>query len=284
MAARCRSHAQANHLCSALLCAAAAKLYGFNVAPFAQYGKLLNSSVQFAAVEWEVVLGVWLLSGRRPLGAWLAAVLTFAAFAVVSGYLGLIGQATCGCFGAIQASPWVAFSADAVALVLLAIARPDFKALAARNGGAWRGALLADAGLVAVVLAFCAGLIGLASAAYGSPDAALAKLRGESLSVRPGVVDVGRGEPGQTLEATVEVVNRTAEPVRIYGGTSDCSCIATQDLPLTLAPNEARELTVKVRLPGTPGFFNRKAWLLTDCPEARMVLFGLSGRIDAASE
>jgi hypothetical protein len=267
-----------------LLLAAVLKLYGLNVAPFAQYGKLLNTSVQFAAVEWEVVLGVWLLSGRRPLGAWLAAVLTFAAFAVVSGYLGVIGQASCGCFGAIQASPWVAFSVDVVALVLLAVARPDFKALAAQNRGALRGALLADVGLVAVGLAFCAGLIGLASVAYGSPDAALARLRGESLSIRPGIVDVGRGEVGQTLEATVEVVNRTDKPVRIYGGTSDCSCIATQDLPLTLAPGEARRLTVMVRLPGTPGFFNRKAWLLTDCDEARTVLFGLAGKIDAAKE
>ena len=119
---------------SSLLCAAAAKLYGFIVSPFAQYGKLLNTSVQFAAVKWEIVLGVWLLSGRRPLGAWLAAVLTFAAFAVVSGYLGLIGQASCGCFGAIQASPWVAFAFDVVALILLGIARPDFKALSAPNG------------------------------------------------------------------------------------------------------------------------------------------------------
>ena len=51
-----------------LLCAAALKLYGWNVAPFAQYGRLLNTSVQFAAVEWEIVLGLWLLSGYRPLG------------------------------------------------------------------------------------------------------------------------------------------------------------------------------------------------------------------------
>ena len=227
---------------------------------------------------------MWLLSGRRPLGAWLAAVLTFAAFAVVSGYLGIIGQASCGCFGAIQASPWVAFSVDVVALVLLGIARPDFKALSAQNRGAWRRAILADVGLVAVGLAFCAGLIGLASAAYGSPDAALARLRGESVSVLPGIADVGHGDPGETLETMIEVVNRTDKPVRITGGTSDCSCIATQDLPLTLAPGEARQLAVKVRLPGTAGFFNRKAWLWTDCKEAPTVLFGLSGKIDASAE
>ena len=265
-------------LCGTLLGTAALKLYGLNVTPFAQYGRLLNTSVQFAAVEWEIILGVWLLSGRRPIGAWLAAVLTFTTFAVVSGYLGLIGQASCGCFGAIQASPWVAFGVDIVALGLLAITRPDFRMLL--ETGAWRRTILADVGLVALALAFCAGLIGLVSATFGSPEAALAYVRGESLSIRPNIAHVGSGEPGQTVQTSVEIVNRTNRPMRIFGGTSDCSCVATTDLPITLAPGESRQVVVKVRLPDSPGFFNRKAWFWTDCDDARTVLFGLSGKID----
>jgi hypothetical protein len=284
LAARCRYHAQANLLCSALLCAAALKLYGMNVAPFAQYGRLLNSSVQFAAVEWEIVLGIWLLSGRRPIGAWAAAVLTFSAFAVVSGYFGVIGQATCGCFGAIQASPWVAFAVDITALGLLALARPDFRTLLQGSQGQWRRALVHEFGMAALAVAFCVGIVTLTSLVYGSTDTALARLRGESVSIRPGIADVGSGEPGQVLEATVEIVNRTERPVRVYGGTSDCSCIATNDLPLTLEPGEARQVSVKIRLPGSTGFFNRKAWLWTDCDDARTVLFGLTGRIDPPAQ
>ena len=240
--------------------------------------------MQFAAVEWEILLGVWLLSGRRPVGAWVASVLTFTTFAVVSAYLGLIGQASCGCFGAIQASPWVAFGVDIAALVLLAISRPDFRTLSLQNPGRWRQAILADVGLIACAVAFCAGLIGLASLTYGSPEAALARLRDESVSVRPGIADVGRGEPGQILEAAVEIVNRTDRPIRVFGGTSDCSCIATNDLPLTLAAGEARQVSVRIRLPESPGLFNRKAFYWTDCDDARTVQFGLTGRIDPPAQ
>ncbi len=263
-----------------LLVAAALKLYGLNVAPFAQYGRLSNADIGLAAVEWEIVLGVWLLSGRAAIGAWVAALLTFLAFAGVSAYLGLIGQASCGCFGSVEASPWVAFGVDVAALALLAIARPDFRSLSQLPRVQWGKALVREFGMVAV--AFCGGIIGLASVAYGSPEAALAHLRGERLSVRPGIVDVGSGHEGQLLEAAVEIVNRTDRPVRIYGGTSDCSCIATADLPLTLAPGEARQVSVKVRLPASQGIFNRKAFLWTDCDDARTVLFGLTGRIEGS--
>ena len=102
------------------------KLYGLNVTPFAQYGRLMSPTVQFAAVEWEIILGVWLLSGHNPVGAWFAALFTFLTFAGVSLHLGMIGQASCGCFGTLKASPWHAFTVDVMALVLLGIVRPDF--------------------------------------------------------------------------------------------------------------------------------------------------------------
>jgi len=240
--------------------------------------------VQFAAVEWEIVLALWLRSGYRPLGAWVAAVLTFSAFAVVSGYLGLIGQASCGCFGAIKASPWVAFGVDLVALALLGIARPDFRTELQSVRGRWGRAFVGEFGLIAVAVAFGAGIVGVTSLAFGSPEAALARLRGESVSVRPAFTDIGSGEAGQELEAAVEIVNWTDRPVHVFGGTSDCSCIATNDLPLTLAPGEARRVSVQVRLPASPGLFNRKAYYWTDCDGARRVLFGLSGRITPATQ
>ena len=267
-----------------LLAAAALELFGLNVAPFAQYGRLMNTSVQFAAVEWEIVLGLWLLSGRRPLGAWVAAVLTFSAFAVVSASLGLIGQASCGCFGAVEASPWVAFGIDGAALVLLGTSRPDFRGAYQSARGRWGRMVVREFGTVAVAVASCAGIIGCTSLAFGSPEAALARLRGESVSVRPSIADGGSGEAGQTMEATVEIVKWTSCPVTIYGGTSDCSCVATKDLPLTLRPGEKRRVTVEVRLPESPGLFNRKAFLMTDCDDARMILFGLTGRITPAQE
>ena len=260
---------------SLLLAAALLKLSGASVSPYAQYGTLMDPGVQFLAAEWEIVLGAWLLSGRSRSAAWAAAVATFVAFAGVSLYLGLAGQASCGCFGAVRASPWLAFGVDALALLLLVAARP---ALGELRGSRFRWRAVAGPALGTLsVWGLC---IGLAVGMFGSVDAALAALRGGGVSVRPAVADIGRGLPGQTLETTVEVTNWTAASVRLIGGTSDCSCVATSDLPLTLGPHETKQLRVRVSLVREPGLFNRKAVFWTDDREHPVLLLRLVGRID----
>jgi hypothetical protein len=146
------------------------------------------------------------------------------------------------------------------------------------------GATLRGIGLVALLAAVSAASIGLASLAFGSTDAALARLRGERVSIQPRLVDVGEGQAGQTLETVVEVVNRMDHPLTILGGSSDCSCVTTKDLPVRLAPGEARQVSVQVRLPGSSGFFNRKAYFWTDCGGTHQIVFGLTGRINSAAE
>ncbi|HEY8505848.1 MAG TPA: MauE/DoxX family redox-associated membrane protein [Gemmataceae bacterium] len=265
---------------SVLLLAAGLKLYGLQVSAVPRAGPLYAPWVQMAVLQWEVVLGLWLVSGKYPLGSWLAAVGTFAAFAGVSGYLGWIGQADCGCFGSVQASPWHAFAVDVLALMLLARARPALRSLrdlprpALRRAGGAAFLFLAGAAVMFGLLA------GLGAWTFGSLDAALARVRGERISVRPGFVDVGRGVPGQSVEAVVELVNRTDRPVRVIGGTSDCSCVTTYDLPVTLEPGEPRPVSIHVRLPGTPGLFNRQAFFWTDDDQARTIVFPLTGRIE----
>jgi hypothetical protein len=57
----------------------------------------------------EVALGVWLLSGIAPLGAWLVATATFAAFAIVSSYQGWVASwvAFMKCFLNLAVAPCV---------------------------------------------------------------------------------------------------------------------------------------------------------------------------------
>jgi hypothetical protein len=109
-----------------LLVAAALKLHGLSVSAIPRVGWFSQPWVQLAAVEWELVLGLWLISGSHQRAAWLAALLTFAAFATISGYLGWSGVAACGCFGVIHASPWWAFGADCLALTALISGRLVF--------------------------------------------------------------------------------------------------------------------------------------------------------------
>ena len=176
-----------------LLAAAGLKLYGLGVSAMPAVGWFAQSWVQLAAAEWELVLGLWLISGAYPKASWFAALGTFLTFAGVSAYLGFSGAASCGCLGAIQTSPWWAFSVDVLALVLLAVSRPKHQPGSANAG---RAALV---GTVAVLLAISTGA---AAWLFGSPEVALARLRGASLTVTPEQLDLGTGPIATTLEST----------------------------------------------------------------------------------
>jgi hypothetical protein len=145
----------------------------------------------------------------------------------ISGYLGWIGQATCRCFGTIEASPWHAFGVDAAALALLVVGRPKRRLMETGQRGVLRRTASAAVCLVLGIAVIFASLAGMGAWVYGSPEAALARLRGQSLTVNYGYVDCGIGKPGESLEGTVAVSNWTDHPFLLYGGTSDCSCVAT---------------------------------------------------------
>jgi hypothetical protein len=254
-----------------LLVAAALKLYGLNVAPFAQAGPLRTPAVQSAAVIWEALLGAWLLSGACRSLSWTAAVATFVVFAGISGYLGLIGQAYCGCFGVVQASPWVTFALDLAVLSLLVIGRPPWPG--------WQSCLVGLKQVVAVG-AVLVVVGGITIAPFGSVDAAMAKLRGESLGVNPAFLDFGSGAPGDRIVAKVTVRNWTDKPVRVYGGTSDCTCLATLDLPVSIEPRGQVDLAVRFAVPrATAGLFSRKVELLTDCRDQPTLRFHAGCRV-----
>ncbi len=260
-----------------LLVAAGLKLYGLSVSPLPSVGWLSVPGVQLAVVAAEFVVGGWLLSGvAKPL-AWLAAVVLFTTFAIVSGYLGVIGQARCGCFGAIEASPWAAFGVDVAALLALAVARPSRAAWRSASVG-WVGVRTAK--LVGGAAAVLAVLAASGTLVFGSLSAALAKLRGESLSA-PAYVDFGAAKPGDKLEQLVAVRNWTARPVRLIGGTSDCSCVTTSAMPLSVPPGEAITLAIYLKVPASsPGDFTRLATLSTDCERQRTITFRLGCRVE----
>lgn len=256
-----------------LLATAGLKLYGLGVSSVPQVGWFAQPWVQLLAAEWELVLGAWLLSGVAPRASWLAALVTFVAFAGVSGYLGAVGVASCGCLGAIKANPWWAFGADVVAVGLLAVNRPAADAGTApqflRTAGVW----------LASVALTCTVLVGVSSLVFGSVEVAVAKLRGESVTVTP-YVDFGSGKPGEQLEATATVTNYTNEPVRLIGGTTDCSCATVDDFPLTIPPGE--KVTFRIRLTvlaNKGGQLTRAVTVRTDCPSRPVLQFRIGCRV-----
>lgn len=247
-----------------LLAAAGLKLYGLNVSPFAQYGWLQSDIVQSTAVVWEVLLGLLLLSRAQRFFAWLLAVLTFGAFAGVSGYLGWIGQATCGCFGLIQASPWWAFAVNVSVLLALALVRPRVEMVrptgthSERTGWATVGILMS---LIAVI-----GVVAIWQ--YGSVTAVVAAVRGEPLTIHPIVIDLGEGPRGRRLIGQVSVTNHSSRPVRLVGGTTDCACVTTEDLPVTVPAGGQVDIRVRVTVSAEyPGVATQRALIWTDAVE-----------------
>jgi hypothetical protein len=259
-----------------LLVAAGLKLHGLAVEPVGAAGFFSAPWVQMLILEWEIALGIWLISGTQRALAWLAATATFIGFAAVSFWQGWIGQVTCLCFGAIHVDPWVSFAIDLTALTLLGCARSS--AVASQPSGQLAPNLRFLAVGACGVLLILGMFAAIGAVAFGSPAAALAYLRGERISIEPRLLDVGEGYFGEEKEVVVQVRNWTQKPIRVIGGTFDGGCVVTNDLPLTVTPGEVRALTVSVRLIGPAGQFTRYAKLFTDDEQSSTIAFRLMGR------
>ncbi|MBN2455356.1 MAG: hypothetical protein JXB29_02275 [Sedimentisphaerales bacterium] len=89
-----------------------------------------NRAFLIFTVEFEISLGIWLLSGLFKKAAWLAALSCFSLFSFITLYKGLSGAESCGCFGSVHVNPWITlFAIDIPAVIALVIFRPKGKKL-----------------------------------------------------------------------------------------------------------------------------------------------------------
>lgn len=230
-----------------LLVAAGLKIRGGS--SVTESADLFPPAVRFVALQGEIVVALWLLTGWARLTAWLAAVLLFCGLTLASAALGFVGQSDCGCFGRVSVSPWAAFALDAVCLVLLLGTRP--RGLDTQ----WRPAVAAVGGL--------GGLALVAVLAVGSPpgQGALARLRGEIITIANPVEDAGEG----TVRAVpFRLVNRSDRPVRILGGSAACTCVTTGGLPVTIPAHGTVTIEIVIAYTGSPGQFGHRFELFTD--------------------
>jgi hypothetical protein len=240
---------------------------------------LFSPRLRFAVMEAEALLGLWLLSGWAKRPAWLVTVAFFLIVAGFSFYLGLMGQSSCGCFGRIQVSPWNAFALDVACLATLGWVRPSFR----RGEGESTvrspriREVLTIVGGAVVILTIC--LAGVLMAGGSRPGDLLARMRGDRLTVEPPVTDMGSDVAGQTRRFTVRLHNHLNRAVKIVGGTANCSCLATDDLPILIPPGESRPITVFGAFKGSPGLFQQEFYFYTDDKDQDRVLARIKGRI-----
>jgi hypothetical protein len=257
------------------LSAASLKIFGLRVETVAPDSVWSSVYLQMAAIELEIILGLWLLSGRAPRAAWAAALAAFTILAGVSLHLALTGQPSCSCFGRVTVHPWVTFAVDLCALAALALWRPARSADSAPAAGAPAGLLRTGAGAAAfLAVVGCAFLL-----AVDQPASALARLRGESITIEPAVSSVGEGRAGDERVFAVKITNHTDRPIRLVGGTTRCACIATQDLPVTLEPRVTQSVNVWLRFHGAPGSFQHRFEFFTDDEVQPRVAARFAGRV-----
>ncbi len=122
-----------------LLAAAGMKVHELLTYPTFGSGWLDARWAQIAVVEFELFLGLWLLSGLFPRLLWSAAVACFSGFGLVALYRGITGEASCGCFGHVEVNPWWTLGLDTLAVAALLRYRPPaIGASYGEAGSPWR--------------------------------------------------------------------------------------------------------------------------------------------------
>jgi hypothetical protein len=254
-----------------LLTAAALKAYAFGKGHSLPI--LSSPRWQMGLMEIEILLGLWLFAGVFMRIVCIAGTVFFASSAAVSLYLVAVGQPSCGCFGLVQVSPWLAFAIDVSATVALLLIRPG------------PGAMTVSANSPQKLLKACmwtAFFVVLGPATFflvvEDPVEAFFRLRGESITVYPSITDVGDGPVGTQREFAIALKNHTKRPIRVLGGTTNSLCIATADLPITLTPEERRAIRVQMTFQGSPGRFEIEFVLYTDDEQQPVLPARFAGR------
>ncbi len=237
--------------------------------------QIADSWIQLAIIQYEILLGLWLLSGVSRLGAWGVAVLTFGFFSAVNLWSGLIGQSSCGCFGVVQVNPWLAFGVDSAAFLLLVLAgRPNGVFQAAE----WDRSLASMAGFAGSVVFVLAAWSSMIHFTVGTTDAALAILQGRTVFASRSVVSLGAVRANRAAYAKVEIFNRSEQAVQLVGGTSDCSLNFVVDLPLDIPAGESRTILLRVNPASSTGNFGYVGAIWTDAPGHFSLPIVLTGR------
>jgi len=109
-----------------LLTATVMKGWQLLTEPVANKDIFSNRVFLIFTVEFELALGIWLISGLFKKAAWLSALLCFGLFSAITFYKAITGADSCGCFGSVKINPWITLlTIDLPAVIALAIFHPS---------------------------------------------------------------------------------------------------------------------------------------------------------------
>ena len=222
-------------LASVLLAAAWFKASSLAFFGVGGVGLFSSTAFQLAVIEMNWFLGLCLLANVAPLVTRWVATVYVALLACVAGSYALAGETSCpGCFGDLPISSWVMFAVDVVAVLGLVCASPSRPTARALRWvvGLWRNRAVRELrhgflfSLAALGVLF-AGTITV----FGSVTSAIGWFQGVRVVANPAVLELGDCAIGARHDLLLQVSNQRHAPVRIVGGTTTCTCVATEGLP-----------------------------------------------------
>ncbi len=246
-----------------LLVTAGLKIHGLVVDPYGQENFLALPWLQVLTIEVEVLLGLWLLSGVQLRWALITSLLLFSVFACLSFTLAWQGQTDCGCFGKLKVNPWWTFGLDLGLTAIIAcclVKRNLHEAVNAEQ----TSFLYSSVHVTVIAIIILGSLLVSITIIYGDLRIAIAKFRGESLIVVPGVVDLGEGISGEVRTFSIKLINLGNQTINIVGGTATCACVTTADLPIAIQGLQEDTIRISIKFSGTAGAFSHRYVLYRD--------------------
>lgn len=250
-----------------LLLAALLKGHQLATEPFARTGLPGPRWLGVALVEFEFLLGVWLLSGFAAKAASALATLGFCAFVCVSLFKAIAGEESCGCFGKVAMSPWVsvAISVSAVVSLLLVPGPTRSRAFNGRSMG-----------LMAAPIALAAwGGFKMTEISWVNPQNVRGLICAESLH------DFGTIIPSQNLRSEhVFVLRNTSDhPIRILETSSTCGCTTATPATQLIEPGQHTEVRVALDLRDRIGQRMEEVHLRTDDRDTKHIRLSIRANV-----
>jgi hypothetical protein len=87
---------------------------------------------------------------------------------------------------------------------------------------------------------------------------------GERLLVDPATCSFGSAPRGEEREMHATVRNKTDRTVRILGARTNCTCMTTDEFPVSIEPGGRHDLAIRVFLGGKEATFEKRIDYYTD--------------------
>lgn len=118
--------------------------------------------------------------------------------------------------------------------------------------------------VLAISFLLLGSIFGWAYSRTGSASLILRFLNGEQLLVDPMTVSLGTLEKGTKPEFRIRVVNATTSDVTLVGAQRSCSCITTEEFPLSIPQGHSRELKLNLNVARRSGEIEESVKFYTD--------------------